>query len=100
MTDPDNKAAERLYGFWEHGYFEDEYQLALEGIKQGRFLASAEIKRLKETLLRIEERILEPWTEAKEATQDEDILRFIKNTLADDAVGESTDAAIAKAKGV
>ena len=83
MTDPDNKVAERLYGFWEHGYFEDEYQLALEGIKQGRFLASAENKRLKETLLRIKERILEPYSAAKEATQDEDVLRFIKNTLED-----------------
>lgn len=94
MTDPDNKAAERLYGFWEHGYFEDEYQLALEGIKQGRFLASAEIKRLKETLLRIQERILEPHSAVKEATQDEDVLRFIKNTLAEDAVGGNTDATL------
>lgn len=100
MTNSDNKAADekaadRLYGFWENGYFEDEYQLALEGIKQGRFLAAAEIKQLKETLLCIQERILEPHTPAKEATQDEDVLRFIKTALENDA-----RAAIAKAKGV
>ena len=81
MVDADNKAAERLYGFWEHGYFDDEYQLVLEGIKQGRFLASAENKRLRELLEHIQARILEPQTEAKYATQDEDILRWIKAAL-------------------
>jgi len=82
MSDPDNKAAARLYGFWEHGYFDDEYQLALEGIKQGRFLASAEIRRFRDLLEHIRDRILEPpYTEARMATQDEDIVRWINAAL-------------------
>jgi hypothetical protein len=78
----DEKAADRLYGFWENGYFDDEYQLALEGVKQGRFLAAAENKRLRELLEHIRDRILEPpYTEARYATQDVDIVRWITDAL-------------------
>ena len=40
-----------------------------------------EIERLRELLEHIQARILEPQTEAKYATQDEDILRWIKAAL-------------------
>jgi hypothetical protein len=46
-----------------------------------RETAEAEITMLKEALLNVRARVLEPYTEAKEVTQDEDVLRIIKKAL-------------------